>query len=95
MTAPENGAPPTAGAAYPDIGKALGTDYFLIRDQLTEDKLDYLKCNSSLRRGPGPAGQRAGGPPGEAGAPNPAGAEDSASRTDRPVDLGQRAPPCR
>ena len=43
MTAPENGAPPTAGAAYPDIGKALGTDYFLIRDQLTEEELDYLE----------------------------------------------------
>ena len=26
-----------------DIGKALGTDYFLIRDQLTEEELDYLQ----------------------------------------------------
>jgi len=25
-----------------DIGRALGTDYFLLRDELTEDELDYL-----------------------------------------------------
>jgi glutaryl-CoA dehydrogenase len=25
-----------------DIGRALGTDYFLLRDELTEDELDCL-----------------------------------------------------
>ena len=25
-----------------DIGRALGTDYFLLRSELTEDELDYL-----------------------------------------------------
>lgn len=29
--------------AAADVGKALGTDYFLIRDQLTDDELDYLE----------------------------------------------------
>ena len=28
--------------AYTDIGKALGTDYFLIRDELSASELDYL-----------------------------------------------------
>jgi glutaryl-CoA dehydrogenase len=28
---------------YADVGKALGTDYFLIRDQLTSEELDYLE----------------------------------------------------
>jgi glutaryl-CoA dehydrogenase len=28
--------------AYSDVGKALGTDYFLIRDQLSAEELDYL-----------------------------------------------------
>jgi glutaryl-CoA dehydrogenase len=26
-----------------DIGRARGTDYFLIRDQLTDSELDYLR----------------------------------------------------
>jgi glutaryl-CoA dehydrogenase len=29
--------------AYADVGKALGTDYFLLRDQLTEQEIDYLE----------------------------------------------------
>jgi glutaryl-CoA dehydrogenase len=34
----------TAGSpAYTDVGKALGTDYFLLRDQLGEEELDYLE----------------------------------------------------
>jgi glutaryl-CoA dehydrogenase len=32
-----------AEPAYTDVGRALGTDYFLIRDQLTEEELDYLE----------------------------------------------------
>src|ERR1700730_14649547 len=28
---------------YTDIGKALGTDYFLLRAELTEDERDYLE----------------------------------------------------
>lgn len=31
-----------AGAEKMDVGKALGTDYMLIRDQLTEAEIDYL-----------------------------------------------------
>jgi len=29
--------------AYTDVGKALGTDYFLLRDQLSEEEIDYLE----------------------------------------------------
>ena len=29
--------------AYADVGKALGTDYFLLRDQLSEQEIDYLE----------------------------------------------------
>jgi glutaryl-CoA dehydrogenase len=29
--------------AYADVGKALGTDYFLLRDQLSAEELDYLE----------------------------------------------------
>jgi glutaryl-CoA dehydrogenase len=29
--------------AYTDLGKALGTDYFLLRDQLSEEEIDYLE----------------------------------------------------
>jgi glutaryl-CoA dehydrogenase len=29
--------------AYTDVGKALGTDYFLLRDQLSEEEVDYLE----------------------------------------------------
>ena len=36
-----DGAGPTAEEV--DIGRALGTDYMLIRDQLTEDEIDYLE----------------------------------------------------
>jgi glutaryl-CoA dehydrogenase len=42
MNRPETLASPTA-QPYSDIGKALGTDYFLIRDQLTDEELDYLE----------------------------------------------------
>jgi glutaryl-CoA dehydrogenase len=31
-----------SSAVYPDIGKALGTDYYHIRDELTEAEIDYL-----------------------------------------------------
>ena len=43
MSRRETLASPTAEPAYSDIGKALGTDYFLIRDQLTDEELDYLE----------------------------------------------------
>ena len=42
MNSPEQAASPTAEPGYHDIGTALGTDYFLIRDQLTDEELDYL-----------------------------------------------------
>jgi glutaryl-CoA dehydrogenase len=29
--------------AYTDVGKALGTDYFLLRDQLSQEEIDYLE----------------------------------------------------
>jgi glutaryl-CoA dehydrogenase len=29
-------------ATYEDIGRALTTDYFFLREQLSEDQLDYL-----------------------------------------------------
>jgi glutaryl-CoA dehydrogenase len=29
--------------AYADVGKALGTDYFLLRDQLSADEIEYLE----------------------------------------------------
>jgi glutaryl-CoA dehydrogenase len=29
--------------AYADVGKALGTDYFLLRDQLSQQEIDYLE----------------------------------------------------
>jgi glutaryl-CoA dehydrogenase len=29
--------------AYTDVGKALGTDYFLLRNQLSEEEIDYLE----------------------------------------------------
>src|SRR5579872_7396621 len=35
--------PPPAAPSPPDIGKALGTDYFLIRDDLTDEEVDYLE----------------------------------------------------
>lgn len=31
-----------AAITEPDIGRALGTDYFLLRSELTESELDYL-----------------------------------------------------
>ena len=31
-----------AAAAYDDLGKALGTDYFFLREQLSPEQLDYL-----------------------------------------------------
>ena len=36
-----------AGAEEMDVGKALGTDYMLIRDQLTEAEVDYLERTRS------------------------------------------------
>jgi glutaryl-CoA dehydrogenase len=36
-------AAPDPEPAYADVGKALGTDYFLIRDQLSADELEYLE----------------------------------------------------
>jgi glutaryl-CoA dehydrogenase len=35
-------APARPVPAYADVGKALGTDYFLLRDQLSAEELDYL-----------------------------------------------------
>ena len=43
---------------YEDIGKALGTDYFHIRDELSEMEVDYLERARRLRRGRGAAGDR-------------------------------------
>ena len=41
---PDRGALPEVSAtAGIDVGKALGTDYFLLRDELTEEELDYLE----------------------------------------------------
>ena len=37
------GAPVQSAPAYSDVGKALGTDYFLLRYQLSEQELDYLE----------------------------------------------------
>ena len=31
-----------AAAGYDDLGKALGTDYFFLREQLSPEQLDYL-----------------------------------------------------
>ncbi len=37
-------SPPTsARPVYTDIGKALGTDYFLVKDELTAEERDYLE----------------------------------------------------
>ncbi|HUO69618.1 MAG TPA: hypothetical protein VMU39_02490 [Solirubrobacteraceae bacterium] len=37
--------------AETDIGRALGTDYFLLRSELTEDELGYLDARGgSLTR---------------------------------------------
>ena len=38
----ENEPRPTTRPLYSDIGTALGTDYFLLRSELTEPELDYL-----------------------------------------------------
>jgi glutaryl-CoA dehydrogenase len=38
----EAAAPARPAPIYSDVGKALGTDYFLLRDQLSEEELDYL-----------------------------------------------------
>jgi glutaryl-CoA dehydrogenase len=38
----EAAAPARPAPTYSDVGKALGTDYFLLRDQLSEEELDYL-----------------------------------------------------
>jgi glutaryl-CoA dehydrogenase len=38
----ETTAPARPAPIYSDVGKALGTDYFLLRDQLSEEELDYL-----------------------------------------------------
>ena len=38
----EAAAPTRPAPIYSDVGKALGTDYFLLRDQLSEEELDYL-----------------------------------------------------
>jgi glutaryl-CoA dehydrogenase len=38
----EPAAPARPAPIYSDVGKALGTDYFLLRDQLSEEELDYL-----------------------------------------------------
>jgi glutaryl-CoA dehydrogenase len=43
MNEPETGTTPSVGPAYADVGKALGTDYFLIRDALSEEEIDYLE----------------------------------------------------
>ncbi len=34
---------PQAGPVYTGIGKALGTDYFLLKDTLSVSELDYLE----------------------------------------------------
>ena len=39
---PNTSAPPRAAPAYADVGKALGTDYFLLRKQLSAEELDTL-----------------------------------------------------
>jgi glutaryl-CoA dehydrogenase len=39
----EVAATPRPGPVYADVGKALGTDYFLLREQLSETELDYLE----------------------------------------------------
>jgi glutaryl-CoA dehydrogenase len=36
-------APARAAPAYADVGKALGTDYFLLREQLRPEEIDYLE----------------------------------------------------
>ena len=36
--------------ATDNIGRARGTDYFLIAEQLTESELDYLMRAQQLRR---------------------------------------------
>jgi glutaryl-CoA dehydrogenase len=43
MSDRETAATKGARLAYTDVGKALGTDYFLLRDQLTSEELDYLE----------------------------------------------------
>jgi glutaryl-CoA dehydrogenase len=43
MNDPETAATPSAGPVYADVGKALGTDYFLIRDTLSDQEIDYLE----------------------------------------------------
>jgi len=42
---------------FSDIGKALGTDYFHIRDELTAAELDFLE-RAALRRRRGAARDR-------------------------------------
>src|SRR6266545_795739 len=42
MTMTETEPRPTARRVYADIGTALGTDYFLLRSDLTAAELDYL-----------------------------------------------------
>ena len=43
---------------YEDIGKALGTDYFHIRDELSESELDYLARARRFVERRGAAGDR-------------------------------------
>ena len=35
---------------YNDIGRSLGTDYFRIADQLTEQEIEYLAPHQGFRR---------------------------------------------
>ena len=57
----------TSTSSTTNIGRSLGTDYFRIADQLTEQEIDYLAPHQGFRRRRGaPGDQRllgAGGDP--------------------------------
>ena len=43
---------------YENIGRSLGTDYFHIADQLTDEERDYLAPHQGFRRRRGAAGDQ-------------------------------------
>ena len=51
VTSPSAPAAVAARAATVDLGRALGTDYFLLRGDLTDSERDYLaRTRTSSRR---------------------------------------------
>ena len=55
MTRPEAASPMTDTMPYAHLGEALATDYFLVREQFSDEQWDLFIAHPPLRRPGGPA----------------------------------------